>query len=141
MEACRNSPIICRAFNVIANEVHVTPSQLGIATRNLNSILADADLVSLPLPQHITEFFQRAPIELVLLPQIRRQETVGVAYSHERSFECIFKSLCRASGGGIDILDAGELKETFDGGRGDETGSAGGRDELCNASISGLYLH
>lgn len=33
-------------------------------------------------------------------------------------------------------MDAGELKEAFDGWRGDETGSAGGRDELYSATIS-----
>lgn len=35
---------------------------------NPASVLADTDLVPLSLPQHITEFLQRAPIELVLLP-------------------------------------------------------------------------
>lgn len=47
---------------------------------------ADVNLVPLPLPQHIPKLFQRASIELILLPQIRGQETVSIAHRNERSF-------------------------------------------------------
>ena len=87
-------------------------------------------LVSLPFPKHITEFLQRAPVELRLLPQIRRQEPIRVAHSHESSLQCVLECLCRAGGGGVDVLDASELEETLDGRGSDETGTAGCRDEL-----------
>ena len=71
--------------------------------------------VSLPFPKHIAEFLQRASIELRLLPQVRRQETIRVAHGHEGVFQCILECLCRSGGGSVDVLDAGELEETLDG--------------------------
>lgn len=86
--------------------------------------------IPLPLPQHIGEFIQRAPHQLRLLPQIGRQETIGVADGHEGGFEGVFEGFGGAGRGGVGVLHAGELEETFYGGGGDEAGAAGGGDEL-----------
>ena len=90
--------------------------------------------ISLPLPQHIAEFLQRAPVKLRLLPQIRRQEPIRVPHRHERSLERILERLCRAGGGSVDVLHARELEETFDGWGSDEAGSTRCGDELCEVS-------
>ena len=55
-----------------------------------HSSLVSLYLVSLPFSKHVPKFLQRAPIQLRLLPQIRCQEAISVAYSHERSLEGIF---------------------------------------------------
>ena len=86
--------------------------------------------VSLSFPKHVAEFFQRAPIELRFFPQVRREEPIRIAHSDESGLECVFQCLCRAGGGSVDILDAGELEETLDGWRSDEAGTTGSRDEL-----------
>jgi len=87
-------------------------------------------LIPLPLPKHIPKFLERAPVQLRVLPQIRRQEPICVAHRHERSFQRVLERLRRACGGGVHVLDAGELEEALDGGGGDESGAAGGGDEL-----------
>ena len=86
--------------------------------------------VSLPFPEHVAEFLQRASVELRFLPQVRRQEAVRVAHGDEGGFQCVFECLCGAGGGGVDVLDAGELEETLDGWGCDEAGTTGGGDEL-----------
>jgi len=87
-------------------------------------------LIPLPFSKHIPKFLQRAPVQLRVLPQIRRQEPICVAHRHERSFQRVLERLCRACGGCVYVLDAGELEEALDGGGGDEPGAAGGGDEL-----------
>lgn len=87
-------------------------------------------LVPLPLPKHIAKLLQRAPVQLRVLPQIRRQEPICIAHRHERRFQRVLERLRRAGGGGVHVLDAGELEEALDGGGGDESGAAGGGDEL-----------
>lgn len=86
--------------------------------------------VPLSFPQHIAEFFQRAPVEFRFLPQVRCQEPVRVAHGYERSLECVLEGLCGAGGGSVDVLDAGELEETLDGRGSDEAGTTRCRDEL-----------
>ena len=105
----------------------------AIATQHLINPLKPFSirlLVSLPFPQHITEFLKRAPSERSLLPQIRRQKAVRIAYSYKGSLQSVLKSFRRAGGGSVDVLDASELEETLDGRGGDETGTTGSRDEL-----------
>lgn len=94
-----------------------------------------ANSIPLPLPQHIGKFIQRAPHQLRFLPQIGRQETIGVADGHEGGFEGVFEGFGGAGRGGVGVFHAGELEETFYGGGGDEAGAAGGGDELlCSVS-------
>lgn len=42
-------------------------------------------LIPLPLSKHIPKLLKRAPVQLRVLPQIRRQEPIRVAHRHERS--------------------------------------------------------
>lgn len=86
--------------------------------------------ISLPLPKYIRKFIQRAPHQLRLLPQIRRQEAVCIADGHEGSFEGVFEGFCGTGGGGVGVFDTSELEETFYGGGGHETGTTGSGDEL-----------
>ncbi len=95
-----------------------------------NCIQQLPSLVPLPLPKHIPKLLKWAPVQLRILPQIRRQEPICVAHRDECSFQRVLQRLCRARGGCVYVLDAGELEEALDGGRGDETGAAGGGNEL-----------
>ena len=87
-------------------------------------------LIPLPFPKHIPKLLERAPVQLRVLPQIRRQEPIRVAHRHERSLQRVLERLCGAGGGGVHVLDAGELEEALDGGGGDEACAAGSGDEL-----------
>ena len=93
-------------------------------------------LVSLTLPQHITEFLQWTSVQLVLLPQVGCQESVTVSYSDEGGFEGVFEGLGAAGGGGVCVLHSGELEETLDGGGGDEAGTTGCWDQLEQGHVS-----
>ena len=95
--------------------------------------------IPLPLSQHIRKLIQRAPHQLRLLPQIRRQEAICVADGDEGGLEGVFEGFCGAGGGGVGVFDAGELEETFYGGGGDEAGAAGGGDELFVRSVYTLF--
>ena len=86
--------------------------------------------VSLSFPEYVTKFLQRAPVELRLLPQIRRQEPIRIAHGHERSLQRVLERLCGAGGRSVYVLDTGELEETLDGWGGDEAGPAGCGDQL-----------
>lgn len=87
-------------------------------------------LISLPLSQHIPKLLERTPVQLGILPQIRRQEPIRIADGHKRRFQRVLERFGAAGRGGVDVLDAGELEETFYGGGGDETRTAGGGNEL-----------
>jgi len=97
------------------------------------------DLVTLTLAQHIAVLLQRAPDELGLLPQIGRQKAIGVDHSAERRLERVLERLGRAGRGRVDVVDAGELQQALDGGRGDEAGAAGRGDQLV--TIVSINLH
>ena len=88
------------------------------------------NLITLPLAQNIRILVQRTPSELVLGPQVRREETVRVDDSGEGGLEGVLEGLGGAGRRGIGVLDTGQLEETLDGGRGDEAGTTGGRNEL-----------
>ena len=92
-------------------------------------------LVLLSLAQNITELLQRAPSELSLSPQVRSEEAVGIADSHEGGLEGVLEGLGRSGGGSVGVLDTGELEQTLDGGGGNETSTTGGRDKLWQVSI------
>lgn len=87
-------------------------------------------LIALALTQHIRVLLKRAADELVVLPQIRREEAVGARDSDESSLEGVLERLGRSGGSGVDVVDTCELKETLDSWRGDETGTTWGGDEL-----------
>lgn len=92
-------------------------------------------LVSLSLPENITEFFQRASVQLGLLPQVGRQETVCVGDSDEGSLQGVLEGLGRTGGGCVDVLDTGQLEQTLNGGGSDETSTTGSRNQLIYVSI------
>ena len=87
-------------------------------------------LVLLALPKRVGELLERAPDELGLLPQVGRQEAVGVGDGDEGGLQGVLEGLGGASGRGVGVLDTGELEETLDGGRGNEAGTTGGGDQL-----------
>lgn len=87
-------------------------------------------LVSLVRPQGIRKLLQRAPDELRLLPQVGRQESVGVGNSGEGGLQGVLERLGRASGRCVGVLDTSELEETLDSWGGDERGTAGRGDKL-----------
>ena len=81
-------------------------------------------------PQGVGKLLQRAPQQLGLLPEVGRQEAVGVGDGHEGGLEGVLEGLGRTGGRGVGVLDTGELEEALDGGGGDEAGTAGGGDQL-----------
>lgn len=66
-----------------SNALCETPNNLSIRLAS----------VPLTLPQNITIFFQGAPYQLRLFPQVRRQEAVCITNCCKRSLECIFERL------------------------------------------------
>ena len=66
-------------------------------------------LVPLVRTQGIRELLQGAPDELRLLPQVGRQESVGVGDGGEGSLERVLESLGRAGRGSVSILNTGKL--------------------------------
>lgn len=87
-------------------------------------------LVFLSFSQHVSEFLQRIPSQLRLFPQIGCEEAVAIADGHEGGFQRVLQSLGATGRRCVCVFYTGELEKTFDGGRGDETGTTGGGDEL-----------
>jgi hypothetical protein len=87
-------------------------------------------LVSLAVPQGVGVLVQGTPDELGLLPQVGGEEAVGVGDGHKGSLEGVLEGLCGTGGGGVGVLDTGELEESLDGGRGNEASTTGSGDEL-----------
>lgn len=116
---------------MVATDSTTHPSQKPTSQPPTPSLL-HYRLKPLPFPEHVTVFLQRTPVQLRLLPQIRRQEAVAVADGDEGRFERVFERLGGAGRRRVRVLHAGELQETLDGGGGNEAGTAGGGDELCD---------
>lgn len=55
-------------------------------------------LVTLPFSQDIAIFLKRTSDELIVLPQVRGQEAIGIADRNEGSFEGVLEGLGAASG-------------------------------------------
>ena len=72
-------------------------------------LLAFPFLVPLTLPQGVGVLVQRAPDELRLLPQVGRQEAVGVGDGGEGGLQGVLESLGRTGRGRVGVLDTGEL--------------------------------
>ena len=87
-------------------------------------------LVALALAKHIAVLLERAAAELRVGPQVRGQEPVGVGDGDEGGLERVLERLGGSGRRGVDVLHTTELQETLDGGRGDQTGTAGGGDQL-----------
>jgi len=66
-------------------------------------------LIPLSFPQYITVLLQRALSELGLLPQVGRQEAVGVCDCREGGLECVLKSLGASRRGGVGVLYTSKL--------------------------------
>lgn len=116
---------------------HYHPSTL-LACKN--PLVVFLELISLSFSQHVSKLLQRTPDQLCLLPQIGRQEPVGVADSDEGGFQCVFESFGRAGGGSVRVLDTGELQQTFDGRGCDEAGTSRGGDELEKSATSVIQI-
>lgn len=99
-------------------------------------------LVGVPLavPEGVGELLQRAPDELRLLPQIRRQEAVCVGNGGEGGLEGVLEGLGRTGRGCVGVLNTGELEKTLDGGRGDKGGTTGCGDKLKGKGNQRLAL-
>ena len=95
----------------------------------------DTRLITLALTQHVRVLLKRAADELVVGPQVGREEAVGAGDSDEGGFERILKRLGGAGGGGVDVVDTCELQQTLDGGRGDEAGTTWSGDQLYFISL------
>lgn len=72
-------------------------------------LLAFPFLVPLTLPQGVGVLVQRAPDELRLLPQVGRQEAVGVGDGGEGGLQGVLEGLGRTGRGRVGVLDTGEL--------------------------------
>ena len=66
-------------------------------------------LVPLTLPQGVGVLVERAPDELRLVPQVGRQEAVGVGDGGEGGLQGVLEGLGRAGRGRVGVLDTGEL--------------------------------
>lgn len=97
------------------------------------------NLDTLALTERVSELLQRTADELGLLPQVGGKETVGVGDGNESSLEGVLKGLGRTGGGSVSIFDTSELEETLDSGRGNETGTTGGRDKLYHTSMLAFH--
>lgn len=86
--------------------------------------------VLLPLPQHISVLFERTPDELGLLPQVWRQEPVGIADRYKGSLESVLEGLGGARGRSVDVGHTSKLEQALHGGRRDKPSASGGRNEL-----------
>ena len=87
-------------------------------------------LVALVVAEGVRVLVQRTPDELGLGPEVGREEAVRVGHGGEGGLEGVLLGLGGAGGGGVRVLDTGELEEALDGGGGDDAGTAGGGDEL-----------
>lgn len=97
-------------------------------------------LVTLALTENISELLEWRADELSLLPEIWGEVTVGVADSDEGGLEGVLDGLRGSGGGGVDILNTGELEKTLDSWGGDETGTTWSWDESDRdgTALSGL---
>jgi hypothetical protein len=101
-----------------------------IASIPHSQAVIEAYLVALALTQDVGVLLQRGAGELGLGPEVGGQEAVGVGDGSEGGLEGVLEGLGAAGRGGVGVVDTGQLKQTLDGGRSDEAGTTGSRDEL-----------
>lgn len=91
--------------------------------------------------ERVGELLEGRAQELGLGPEVGGEEAVGAADGDEGGLEGVLEGLSGAGGGGVGVLDTGELEEALDGGGGDEACTTGGGDELsCTALAGGFVL-
>ena len=90
-------------------------------------------LVSLALSEDIAVLLQRGLDELGLLPQVGGEETVGVGDGGEGGLEGVLKGLGGTGRRAVGVANTSKLQQTLDGGRGNDTGTAGSGDKLERA--------
>jgi hypothetical protein len=95
-------------------------------------------LVTLSSPKSIRKLLQGTSDELGLLPQVGSQVSVCVTDSDESGLQGVLESFGGTGGGGVDVVDTGELEETLDGGGGDESSTTGSGDKLSSSVQSKL---
>lgn len=68
-----------------------------------------SNLVALLSSQGVCELLQGAPDELRLLPEVGRQESVGVGDGGEGGLQGVLEGLGRSGGGSVGVLNTGKL--------------------------------
>lgn len=87
-------------------------------------------LVALAVTENVRVLLKRRAGELGLLPEVRREETVGVGDGNKGSLEGILERLGRSRRGSVDVVNTCQLQETLHGWRGDKAGTTWSRNEL-----------
>lgn len=90
-----------------------------------------SNLVALLRSQSVGELLQGAPDELGLLPEVGRQESVGVGDGGEGGLQGVLEGLGGTGGRGVGVLNTSKLQETLDGGGGNQGGTTGSWDKLA----------
>ena len=86
-------------------------------------------LVPLALAKDVAVLLERRGGELVILPQVGCEETVGVCDGDESSLQGVLEGLGGTGRGSVNVGDTSQLQETLDGRRSDETGTTGSGNE------------
>ena len=122
-----------------SDTIHKLSRALPPLIQALVSMSTAPHLVTLALAKHIAVLLERAAGELGLVPQAGSEEAVGVGDSDEGGLEGVLEGLGRTGRRGVNVFDTAELQQTLDGGRGDQAGTTGSRDELCVVSMLLLF--
>lgn len=72
---------------------------------------------------------ERRRLEGSFLPEVGRQEAIGVTDGNEGGLESVLDGTSRTRRRGVGILNTSELEELLDGRRGNDTGTTGSRNE------------
>jgi len=86
-------------------------------------------LVPLALAKDVAVLLERRRGELVVLPQVGCEETVGVCDGDKGSLQGVLEGLGGTGRGSVNVGDTSQLQETFDGRRSNETGTTGSGNE------------
>lgn len=104
----------------------------------------EISLILLPFPKRISEFLQRTPNQLSLLPKVGCEEAISIAYSDKGCLKCIFEGLGRARGRGVYVRNSSQLQQPLDSRGSNQTRATRSRNKLCPISTrytSAVFLH
>jgi hypothetical protein len=87
-------------------------------------------LVALAVTENVGVLLEGRASELGLLPEVRGEESVGVADGNKGRLESVLERLGRSRRSGVDVVDTSQLQETLDGWGGDQAGTTGSGNEL-----------